>query len=127
MTVIIRLMAAGGLVYAAFAVAYPDWVGSVYPAMTLSLVAGGAVGAWFLRRILDLGDGRAALGLELGVVLAVFLWVGFTMPQKSGKAPFTQWAEGARPRRDDARRGLARLGVDPGGAAAGLVLALFPR
>lgn len=121
------MLASGSLVYAGFAVAYPDWEGSVYPAMTLSLIAGGAVGVWFLHKILDLGEGTLKLALELGFVAAVALWVGTTMPQKSGKAPFTQWAQGVRPKRDDARRGLQRLGLDPGTAAAKIVVNLFPK
>ena len=47
--------------------------------------------------------------------------------QKSGKAPLTQWTEGVRPRRDDARRGLKRLGLDPDGTVASKVAGLFPR
>ncbi len=127
MSALLRMLAVGGLVYAGFAVAYPDWEGSVYPAMTLSLIAGGAVGVWFLHKILDLGEGTAKIALEIGFVVVIVLWVGYTMPQKSGKAPFTQWAEGVRPKRDDARRGFKRLGIDPGGAVAEKVVDLFPR
>ena len=127
MSALLRMLAAGGLVYAGFAVAYPDWEGSVYPAMTLSLIAGGAVGVWFLHKILDLGEGTAKLILELGFVVCIVLWVGYTMPQKSGKAPLTQWAEGVRPKQADARRGFERLGVDPGGVIAGKIVDLFPR
>lgn len=127
MTALLRMLAAGGLIYAGFAVAYPDWEGTVYPAMTLSLIAGGAVGVWFLHKILDLGEGTAKILLEIGFLVAITLWIGYTMPQKSGKAPLTQWAQGVRPKQADARRGLARIGIDPGGSAAGKLIDLFPR
>ena len=92
-----------------------------------SLIAGGAVGVWFLHKILDLGEGTAKILLELGFLVVITLWVGYTMPQKSGKAPLTQWAEGVRPKQADARRGFDRLGVDPGGPIARKVVDLFPR
>lgn len=127
MSALLRMLAAGGLVYAGFAVAYPDWEGTLYPVMTLSLIAGGAVGVWFLHKILDLGEGALKIALEIGFVAVIVLWVGCTMPQKSGKAPLAQWAEGARPRRDDARRGLERLGLDPGAFPGKHIIDLVPR
>jgi hypothetical protein len=127
MSALLRMLAAGGLVYAGFAVAFPDGQGTVWNAMTMAFIAGGAVGVFFLHKILDLGEGAAKLALELGFVVAVVLWVGYTMPQKRGKPPLTQWAEGVRPRRDDARRGVKRLGLDPDGAVAGRIVDLFPR
>lgn len=127
MSAVLRMLLAGGLIYGGFAVSYPDWEGSVWPAMTLSLIAGGAVGVFFLHKVFDLTEGAAKVGIELVFVLAVLLWVGYTMPQKSGKAPLAQWAEGARPKRADARRGFKRLGVDPGGAVPSRIVDLFPR
>jgi hypothetical protein len=124
---LIRPLLLAGLIYAAYAVAYPDYVGTVYPVATLAAIAGGAVGLWFLKKMLDLGEGAAKLGLEVLFLAAVALFVGWTMPQKSGKPPLTQWAEGARPTRPAARRGLERLGLDPNGALASRVVALFPR
>lgn len=127
MSALLRMLVMGGLIYGGFTVAYPDWEGTVYPAMTISLIAGGAVGVWFLHKILDLGEGTAKILLEVGFLVVITLWVGYTMPQKSGKAPLTQWAEGVRPKRADARRGFERIGVDPGGAVAGKLVDLFPR
>lgn len=127
MSAILRMLAVGGLVYGGFAVSYPDWEGTVWPAMTLAFIAGGAVGVFFLHKIFDLTEGAAKVALELVFVLAVVLWVGYTMPQKSGKAPLEQWAEGVRPRQGDAKRGFKRLGLDPDGAVASKVVGLFPR
>lgn len=127
MSALLRMLALGALIYAGYAVAFPDWRGDAYAAATLSLIAGGAVGVWFLHKMLDFGEGAAKLGLELVFLGAVALWVGSTMPQKSGKPPLAQWAQGARPRRAEAQRGLRRLGVDPGGAFGRRIVSLFPR
>ena len=124
---LIRPLLLAALIYGAYAVAYPDYVGTVYHAMTLALIAGGAVGLWFLKKILDLGEGFAKLALELAFLAAVALFVGYTMPQKSGKPPLTQWAEGARPTQAAAARGLERLGVDPRGPVGWRIVALFPK
>lgn len=127
MNALVRMLLMGGLVYGGFAVSYPDWEGTVWPAMTLSLIAGGAVGVFLLFKVLDVTEGAAKIGLELGFVVVVALWVGYTMPQKSGKAPLTQWAEGVRPTRADAKRGFKRLGVDPDGTIPSKLVDLFPR
>lgn len=124
---LIRTLALGLLVYGAMAVCYPEWTGQAYHVMAVSVIAGGAVGVWALHKVLDLGTGFAKIGVELGFLVAVALFLGYTMPQKSGKAPFQQWAEGARPTRDGARKGLDRLGLDPNGAAASRLLDLFPK
>lgn len=115
------------LIYLGYAVAFPDYTGTSYHVVVLSMIAGGAVGLWFLKKILDFGEGTAKLILELAFLGGVAAFVGYTMPQKSGKPPLTQWAEGARPNRDSARRGLERLGADPNGSLASRVVALFPK
>lgn len=124
---LIRSLIMGLLIYGAIAVCYPDWTGQIYHIMVLSAIAGGAVGVWFLHKILDLGSGAAKIGLELAFLTAIALFLGYTMPQKSGKPPFQQLAEGVKPTRDTARRGFDRLGVDPNGAIASKVAALFPK
>jgi hypothetical protein len=124
---LIRPLLLAALIYGAYAVAFPDYTGTVYHAMTLALIAGGAVGLWFLKKILDLGEGVAKLLLELVFLAAVALFVGYTMPQKSGKSPLTQWADGAHPTQAAAARGLARLGVDPRGQVGWRIVALFPK
>lgn len=124
---LIRPAFLAALIYLGYAIAFPDYVGTSYHVAVLSIIAGGAVGLWFLKKILDLGEGTAKLVLELAFLGAVAAFVGYTMPQKSGKPPLTQWAEGVRPTRDSARRGLERLGADPNGAVASKLVALFPK
>ncbi len=115
------------MVYAVIAVCYPDWTGQAYHVMVISVIAGGAFGVWALHKVLDLGSGAAKIGLEAAFLLAIALFLGYTMPQKSGKPPFQQWAEGVRPTRDTARQGFDRLGVNPNGAAAAKIVDLFPK
>lgn len=124
---LIRSLLLGLLVYAAIAVCYPDWTGQAYHAMVLSMIAAGAVAIWFLHKILDLGSGASKIGLEAAFLVAIALFLGYTMPQKSGKPPFQQWAEGVRPTQSTARQGFDRLGVNPNGPVAAKVIALFPK
>ena len=124
---LIRSLAMAMLVYGAIAVSYPDWKGQIYHIVILSAIAGGSVAVWFLNKVLDLGSFGAKAVLELGFVLVVALFVGYTMPQKSGKPPFTQYAEGVRPTRDTARRGFDRLDVNPNGPVASKIISLFPK
>ncbi len=112
---LIRTGVLAAAVYAFFVVAYPDGQGRLYHEVVPFLIAGGVVGLGFLKKILDLGEGMLKFGLELAFLAAIALTVGYTMPQKSGKPPLQQWAEGARPRRSEVRRGLKRLSVDPDG------------
>lgn len=98
-----------GLVYLGYAVAYPDYTGTVYHVIVPACIAGGVVGLWFLHKLLDLSEGILKIALEAAFVVGVAAFVGYTMPQKSGKPPLTQWAEGARPTQDAARRGFERL------------------
>lgn len=123
---LIRSFLLGLLVYGTIAVCYPDWTGQAYHAMVLSVIAAGAVGIWFLHKILDLGSGAAKIGLEAAFLVAIALFLGYTMPQKSGKPPFQQFAEGVRPTRSTAKQGFDRLGVNPNGPVASKVVALFP-
>jgi len=124
---LIRSLILGLLVYGLIALSYPEWTGEIYHVMTLSMIAGGAVAVWFLQKVLDMGSGAAKIGVELAFLGIVGLFVGYTMPQKSGKPPIQQWAEGARPTRDRARQGFDRLGVNPNGPVASRVIDLFPK
>lgn len=124
---LIRTFVLGLLVYGLIALCYPDWTGQAYHAMVLSVIAGGAVGVWALHKVLDLGTGTAKVGIELAFLVAIALFLGYTMPQKSGKPPFQQWAEGVRPTRDTARQGFDHLGVNPNGMVAARIVDLFPK
>jgi hypothetical protein len=124
---LIRPALLAALIYLIYAISFPDYTGSTYHVVVLSVIAGGAVGLWFLKKILDLGEGGAKFVLELAFLGGVAAFVGYTMPQKSGKPPLTQWAEGARPTRETARRGLEKLGANPDGAIPSKIVALFPK
>ncbi len=123
----IRSLLLGLLVYAAIAVCFPNWTGEAYHVMLLSAVAAGAVGVWFFEKILDLGSVAGKVGIELTFLVVIALFLGYTMPQKSGKPPIQQFAEGARPNQGTARQGFERLGVDPNGKVAAKVIGLFPK
>lgn len=124
---LIRSLILGMLVYGAIAVCWPDWTGQAYHAMALSAIAGGAVAVWAIHKILDLGEGAAKIGVEILFLVGIALFVGYTMPQKSGKPPFEQWAAGARPTQAAVRQGFDRLGVNPNGAVASRIVDLFPK
>ncbi|MBI3563905.1 MAG: hypothetical protein HY079_01760 [Elusimicrobia bacterium] len=124
---LIRPAFLAALIYLGYAVAFPDYVGTSYHAAVLIGIAGGSVGLWFLKKLLDFGEGTAKILVEIVFLVAVALFVGYTMPQKSGKAPLEQWSEGVRPTREHAARGFKRLGVDPDGPVASRVVALFPK
>lgn len=124
---LIRTFVLGLLVYGLIVLCYPDWTGQAYHVMVLSVIAGGSVGVWALHKVLDLGTGTAKIGIELAFLVAIALFLGYTMPQKSGKPPFQQWAEGVRPTRDTARQGFDRLGANPNGAIAAFIVNLFPK
>lgn len=124
---LIRSLILGLLVYGAMVVCYPDWTGQAYHAMVLSVIAAGAVAILFLHKILDLGSAASKIGLEAAFLIAITLFLGYTMPQKSGKPPFQLWAEGVRPNQGSARQGFDRLGVNPNGPVASKVVGLFPK
>lgn len=124
---LIRSLLLGLLVYGAIAVSFPDWTGQAYHVMLLSAIAAGAVGVWFFEKILDLGSGAGKIGIEAAFLVAIALVLGYTMPQKSGKPPFQQFAEGTRPNQGTARQGFDRLGVNPNGPVASKIISLFPK
>ena len=124
---LIRPALLAALIYLGYAVLFPDYTGGAYHVITISVIAGGAVGLFLLKKVLGLVEGTALIALEAGFLVAVALFVGYTMPQKNGKAPLEQWAAGAHPNQDAARRGLERLGINANGPAAAKLIALFPK
>ena len=124
---LIRPVLLAALIYLGYTIAFPDYVGTAYHVVVLAIILGGGVALWFLKKILDLGEGAAKLILELVFLAAVAGFVGYTMPQKSGKPPLAQWAEGARPTQDSARRGVERLGGDPNRGLGSKLVSLFPK
>lgn len=124
---LIRPALLAALVYLAYAVLFPDYTGTAYHVAVLSVIAGGAVALWLLKKVVGLVEGTAMIASEAVFVLSVALFVGWTMPQKSGKPPLEQWTSGARPTRDSVRRGLTRIGVNADGPAAAKFAALFPK
>ncbi|MEK7389376.1 MAG: hypothetical protein AAB036_06740 [Elusimicrobiota bacterium] len=121
----IRAAALGALIYLTIVVCYPDGIGTAYHVFVPSLIASGALGVWLIHKTFDLSEVAAKFMVEAAFLVTVAAFVGFTMPQRSGKTPFQQWADGARPTRSTARRGLRRLGLDPDGVAGG-ILRLLP-
>ena len=124
---LIRPAVLAALVYLGYAVAFPDYTGTVYHVIVPACIAGGVVGLWFVHKLLDLSEGAVKVALEGGFIIGVAVFLGYTLPQKSGKPPLTQLAEGARPTQDSARRGFERLGLDPRGPVAAKLVGLFPK
>ena len=54
------------------------------------VIAGGAVGVWLLKKVLDFGEGAAKVVLELVFLGAVATYIGCTLPRKSGKPPLSK-------------------------------------
>ncbi|MBI3553259.1 MAG: hypothetical protein HY077_12260 [Elusimicrobia bacterium] len=127
MLTLFRLLFYAAAVYGAFLVAFPQWDGMVYHVASLAIIAGAAVGMFIFLKVFDLSSRLAKIALELGFAAVVALWFAWTMPQKSGKTPWEQWAEGHRPNQLEARDGFARIGVNPSSPAAAFIVSLFPR
>lgn len=121
---LIRPAVLAALIYFGYSATVPGGGGSSYRAFVLSLIAGGAVGLWVLKKILDLGEGTAKIVLEGLFLAGVAVFVGMTIPHRAGKTPLARWKENARP---EARRALKRLGLDPDAPAAAKLLTLFPK
>ncbi len=122
-----RLLIYAAGIYALFLIAFPDWNGDVYHVASLAVMAGAAVGLFILTSAIQITSTAIKVGIELAFAAAVALWLAYTMPQKSGKTPWEQWAEGHRPNQSEARAGMSRLGANPSSPAAAFVIALFPK
>lgn len=114
-------------IYSSLLVAFPQWEGQTYHVASLALIAGGAVGLIFFFKMVEIGSRLTRLAIELVFAAGVFLYFGYTMPQKSGKPPIQQWMEGYHPTQTHARDGLSRVGLDPNSKPSQWIVALFPK
>lgn len=126
MFTLLRLLAVPAAIYGLMVMSFPDTSNQVYHVASLSIVAGGAIGLFMFMKVIDVSSAAIKIGLELVFAAAVLLYFGYTMPQLSGKAPLEQWAEGVRPTRSTAKRGLEKLHLDPDGFLEPVVK-LFPK
>jgi hypothetical protein len=124
---LIRLLIYAAGIYALFLIAFPEWNGEVYHVATLAIIGGAAVGLFILTSAIQITSTAMKIAIELAFAAGVAVWLAYTMPQKSGKTPWEQWAEGHRPNQSEARQGLSRLGADPQSPAAAFVIGLFPK
>lgn len=124
---LIRLLIYAIGIYALFLIAFPQWNGEIYHVATLAIIGGAAVGLFILTSAIQITSTAIKIGIELAFAAGVAAWLAYTMPQKSGKSPWEQWAEGHRPNQSEAREGISRLGADPGSPAAAFVVGLFPK
>jgi len=122
-----RLLLVVAGVYGFFLTACPKWSGDAYHVVSLSFMIGGAVALTFFLTLVEIGSQALRVTLELAFVVAAFLYLGWTLPQASGRPPIKEWMEGQIPRRSDAREGLQRLGIDTGSAPAKAVIKFFPK
>jgi hypothetical protein len=123
---LIRTALIAAFIYAAYLVVFPDWRGgTLYHVLVPAFIAGGVVGLSLLKKALDIAEGAMKIGLEIFFLLGVALFLGFTLPQRSGMSPLSQWSHGKRPTRYDALRGLERLHGDPHGLFGEAIRAVF--
>ena len=124
---LVRLIGYAAGAYFLFRVGFPDeGPTGIYHTMTVPILLGGAVGVFMLIKAIDLGSKGLALAIELGFAGAVFLYLGFTLPQAKGGPPLLQLASGQVPNRAKARQGIKKLGLDPDSAPASFLTKIFP-
>lgn len=109
-----------------FRIGYPHGPAGLYPAVSFPLLLAGAAAVFFIIKMVDLSSLAAQWGIELGFALAVALFVGFTLPQKSGAPPLSQLLRGEHPTQAAVREGVSKLGLAPESAPARFVIGLFP-
>lgn len=123
-----RLLAYAAATYLLFRIAFPH--GSEVPpyhAVSILLLLGGAVAACFLCRLLSLGSTAASWGIEALFILLVFLYFGWSLPQKDRRAPLQKLWRGYRPTRSEAGQGIRQLGLKPESPPARWLIELFPK
>ncbi|MBI5201357.1 MAG: hypothetical protein HY925_07210 [Elusimicrobia bacterium] len=123
----VRLIGYAASAYFFFRVGFPDeGAAGLYHTLTVPILLGGAVGVAILLKAIDLGSKGLALAIELGFAGAVFLYLGFTLPQAKGNPPLLQLASGEVPNKAKAKQGLKKLGLDPDAAIGSVLVSIFP-
>ena len=122
-----RLLLAVAAIDGFFLTACPKWNGDAYHVVSLSFMVGGAVLLTFFLTLVDISSKALRVTLELSFMAGLALYLGWTLPQMSGRPPIKEWMEGQVPRRGDAREGLQRLGIDTGSAPAKALIKVFPK
>lgn len=124
---LIRLFAYGCGIYLFYLLAFPGWKGSSYHLTTLALIFAAAFALHAALGLLRIGSLIGTFLFEFSFALGLLLYMGWTMPQNSGKPPLQQWIEGRTPTQAHARNGIARIGLDPDSKPARFLIRLFPR
>lgn len=124
---LIRLLLYALTVELFYLVGFPDWEANSYHAVMVSVLAGGAAGLWAAHRALIRGTLIGVVLFEFSFFLGSVLYVGWSMPQSSGKPPILLVIEGRRLNRGDAGKGLDRLGINPDSKPARWFLGLYPK
>ena len=122
-----RLALLGVAIYAFYILAFPGWKGSQYLMTTLGLILGAAFILHMALEMFKIGSLIGSIIFEFCFGLGLILYMGWTMPQKSGKTPIQLWAEGHRPTQAAASEGLERLHLNPQSRAGALILGFFPK
>ncbi|OGR82427.1 MAG: hypothetical protein A3J74_07990 [Elusimicrobia bacterium RIFCSPHIGHO2_02_FULL_57_9] len=126
---LIRLVLYGSGIYFFYLLAFPDYscgLSQAYHAFSSAVILGAAAGIFLFLKVIEFSSTLAKILLELGFALAVLLYFGYTMPQRSGKPPLKEWTAGRHPTRSDARRGLDRLGIGQNSKVGKILLKPFP-
>lgn len=110
-----------------YMVSFPDWEATPYHWVMVSILTGSAVALWAGHRALIRGTLTGVVLFEFSFFLGSVLYVGWSMPQESGKPPIMLVIEGRRLSRGDAKKGLGRLGINPDSAPGRLMLGLYPK
>lgn len=124
---VIRLCAYGSAIYVFYILAFPGWTNSGYHFVTLAIIFAAAFGVTALLQVVKISSLIGTLMFEFCFALAILLYVGWTMPQASGKPPIQQWVEGHHPNQAMARQGAEKLGLDPKGKFSSYLIKFFPK
>lgn len=124
---LIRLLATSWAVYFFYLLAFPDWKGTSYHFTTAALIIAAAVALFTVLNAFRITSLIGTVIFEICFAVILILYIGWTMPQNSGRPPIQLWIEGHHPNRALAREGISRLRLNPDSKPAQLVIGLFPR